>query len=195
MASRTSRRRQRSTRLAVAVSLLMISALLVGGAAIGQSAILLSIAAATAVALGAAATKITHSELIQTRIEWARDRAQQAQAYDRITEQRNAENAELRDTLTERIAERQKLIHELEGELAMAHKNLAATKARLGTEARRADQAEARMVAEGARLEDAEQRAAEAIVLAAELEQEVNDLRAELVAWEATASAAARVTA
>jgi len=32
-------------------------------------------------------------------------------------------------------------------------------------------------------------------VLAAELEQEVTDLRAELVAWETTAAAAASITA
>jgi hypothetical protein len=36
--------------------------------------------------------------------------------------------------------------------------------------------------------EYAEQRAAEAIVLAAELEQEVIDLKAELLAWESTAA-------
>lgn len=195
MASRTARRRQRSTRLTVAVSLVMISALLVAGAVIGQSAVLLTISAAVAVALGAAATKITHSELVQTRVEWARDRAQQAHDYRVLADRTSAENTELRDTLTARIAERQQLIHELEGELALAHTNLAATKARLGAEARRAEQAEGRLVAEGARLEEAEQRAAEAIVLAAELEQEIADLRAELVAWEAAATPAARVTA
>lgn len=173
----------------------MISALLVGGAVIGQSAVLISIAAITAVLLGAAATKITHTELIDARVEAARDRARQAQHYARLTEDRNAENAEFRQTMIERIADRQKLIHELEGELALAHKNAAAATAKLGAEARRADQAETRLVAEGSRLEDAEQRAAEAIVLAAELEQEVTDLRAELVAWETTASSAARVTA
>jgi hypothetical protein len=90
--------------------------------------------------------------------------------------------------MTERIAERQKVIHEIEGELALAHCRVAETKAKLGHEARRADRAEAKLVDEGARLEDAEQRAAEALVLAAELEQQVVDLKAELIAWETTAS-------
>jgi chromosome segregation ATPase len=162
----------------------MLAALLVGGAAFGQSAVLLTFAAVVAVVLGAAATKITHSELIQSRVDAARDRAQQAQAYTRMAEEKARENADFAASMTERIAERQKLIHELEGEVALAQRRVAETRSKLGAEARRADQAEARLVAEGGRLEDAEQRAAEAIVLAAELEQEVIDLRAELQAWE-----------
>ena len=81
MASPNARRRQRSTRVTVAVALITIAALLVAGAAIGGSFLVTALAAAAAVALGAAATKITHSELIQTRVEAARDRAEQAQAY------------------------------------------------------------------------------------------------------------------
>jgi chromosome segregation ATPase len=166
----------------------MIAAVLVGGAVIGQSAALISMAAVFAVLLGAVATKITHTELIESRVDAARDRAQQARAYARMADEQARENAEFAATMTQRIAERQKVIHELEGELAVAHCRVAETKAKLGAEARRADQAEAKLVDEGARLEDAEQRAAEAIVLAAELEQEVIDLKAELLAWETTAS-------
>jgi hypothetical protein len=105
-----------------------------------------------------------------------------------MADERARENAEFAAAMTERIAERQKVIHEMEGELTLAHIKVAETKAKLGAEARRADRAEARLVDEGARLEDAEQRAAEAIVLAAELEQEVIDMKAELLAWETTAS-------
>jgi hypothetical protein len=166
----------------------MIAVLLVGGSVIGQSAAIISIAAVLAVVLGAAATKITHTELIESRVDAARDRATQARAYARMADEQARENAEFAATMTERIAERQKVIHEMEGELALAHVRIAETKAKLGAEARRADRAEARLVDEGSRLEDAEQRAAEAIVLAAELEQEVIDLKAELLAWETTAS-------
>ena len=60
----------------------------------------------------------------------------------------------------------------------MVHTKLAETTLKHGAESRRADQAETRLLAETAKLEDAEQRAAEAIVLAAELEQEINDLKA-----------------
>ena len=188
MASPNARRRQRSTRVTVAVAFIMIAALVVAAAAVGGSFLLTALAAAAAVALGAAATKITHSELIQTRVESARDRAEQAQAYRALTAVRTAENEQFAATMTERVASRQKLIHELEGELALVHTRLAASTLKQGLEARRADQAEARVLAESAKLEDAEHRAAEAIVLAAELEQEITDLKAELTAWETSAS-------
>ncbi len=188
MASPNARRRQRSTRVTVAVALIMIATLLVAGATIGGSFLVTALAAGAAVLLGAAATKITHSELIQTRVDAARDRAEQARGYRALTAERTAENEQFAATMTERIASRQKLIHELEGELALVHRRLAATALKRGAEARRADQAEARLLVEGARLEDAEQRAAEAIVLAADLEQEITDLKAELTAWETSAS-------
>ena len=79
------RRRQRSVRLTIAVALTTIAALLVLGAVLSGSWLLLTLAAVLGVALGAAATRITHTELMATRREAARDRAEQAQAYrDRI---------------------------------------------------------------------------------------------------------------
>ena len=135
MASPNARRRQRSTRVTVAVAFITIAALLVAGATIGGSFLVTALAAAVAVALGAAATKITHSELIQTRIEAARDRAEQAQSYRTLTEQRTAENEQFAATMTERIATRQKLIHELEGELAQVHGKLASATLKQGAEA------------------------------------------------------------
>ena len=67
-ASRTpARRRQRSTRLVVAVALLGVSAAIVLGAVASSSAGLTAVAAVLAVVLGAAATRITHSEVMQAR--------------------------------------------------------------------------------------------------------------------------------
>ena len=83
--------------------------------------------------------------------------------------------------MTERIAQRQTLIHELEGALAqVAAASSPRPPSSSSAEARRADQAEPDCSPSPPALEDAEQRAAEAIVLAAELEQEINDLKAEL---------------
>ena len=72
------RRRQRSTRLTVATVLLVLSAALVAGTVASGSWLLLVLAAAGAVVLGAAATRITHAELVQSRREANRDRAEQA---------------------------------------------------------------------------------------------------------------------
>ena len=65
------RRRQRSTRLTVAVLLLVAAAALVVVAIASGSLVLVAVAAAAAVVLGAAATRITHSELAETRREAA----------------------------------------------------------------------------------------------------------------------------
>ena len=66
MSSPTARRRQRSTRLTVAASLLTIAAVLVTAAFLGDAAWFQALAAVSSVVLGAAATRITHSELLQT---------------------------------------------------------------------------------------------------------------------------------
>src|SRR6478735_10936669 len=96
------RRRQRSVRLTIAVALLVISALLVLGGILSGSWLTLVLAAVVGVVLGAAATRITHSELASTRREAARDRAEQAQAYREITAARTAENAAFAETMRTR---------------------------------------------------------------------------------------------
>src|SRR3546814_13502676 len=116
------RRRQRTTRVTVAVVLIMIATLAVLGALVGGSSVLVAVSAVAAVILGAVATKITHSELLQSRRDAARDRAEQAQAYRKLDETRSEANAEFARTMTARIAARPKLIHELEGELAGAQR-------------------------------------------------------------------------
>jgi hypothetical protein len=195
MATPASRRRQRSTRLTVAVALLAVSVLLVASAIAGGSFVLVAAAAVVAAVFGAAATKITHSELVQSRVDAAADRALQAQEYARITAERAKENAAFADSMTKQINDRQRLIGELEEHLAGAQLKVAETTLKFGQEARRADQAEARQASDAARLDDAEQRAAEAIVLAAELEQELTDLKAELHAWQDTVTAPKRASA
>ena len=184
-----SRRRQRSTRLTVAAVLLVVAALAVAAAVPTGSTVLVSLAAVLAVALGAAATRITHSELAATRRDAARDRAEQAQAYRALTEARTAENAAFAETMRARVTGQEQTIHELEDALTAAQGRAAEATRKLNTEARRADAAErsGRQVEES--LAVAEQRAAEAIVRVAELEQELDVVRAELdvvtQAWHA----------
>ena len=182
------RRRQRSTRLVVAVALLVIAAVVVGVALVTMSPFAMGAAPLVVLALGAAATRITHSELMQTRRDAGRDRAQQAQAYVALDARRTAEQTALTETLTGRIAEGNKTIHELEASLSQAQRRLADEHRKMNAEARRAEVAEQRLVDEGRRAEEADARAAEAIVAVAELEQEIVDLRVEIAAWEAAAS-------
>src|SRR5262245_30877333 len=93
MSSPQARRRQRSTRLTVAVVLIVLAVLGVAGAVLSRSWSMTALAAVLGVVLGAAATRITHSELMQARRDAARDRAEQAEAYHAITAARSAEHA------------------------------------------------------------------------------------------------------
>ncbi|MEX0426279.1 hypothetical protein AB3X52_01515 [Nocardioides sp. DS6] len=181
-ATSVTRRRQRSTRLTVAVTLLVVAALAVMGAAATGSWLLVTLAAVLAVVLGAAATKITHAELLASRRDAARDRAEQAQAYRRMTEERAAENKAFADHMKGELERREKTVGELEAALAAAHQRAAAAIRARGDEARRAAQAERNGDVVRAKLEEAEARAAEAILRVAELEQELDVVRAELEA-------------
>ncbi|MEP9362476.1 hypothetical protein ABLE68_05880 [Nocardioides sp. CN2-186] len=182
--ARSSRRRQRSTRLTVAAVLLAVAALLVVGAIVSGSWLLVTTAAVLGVALGAAATRITNAELAEARREAARDRAEQAKEYRRLTEVRTTEHAAFVDTMQERAARQEVAVHQLEDALTAAQSRAAEATRKLNQEARRADAAERDSRDSTERLEgrlaEAEERAAEAVVRVAELEQELDVVRAEL---------------
>ncbi|MGZ4456284.1 MAG: hypothetical protein ACXVW1_03240 [Nocardioides sp.] len=166
--------------------LIATSALVVLGAVLSGSWLLVTLAAVLGVVLGAAATRITHSELMDTRREAARDRAEQAQAYRDLTVTRTAEHAEYSAAMQARIDAHELSITELEVALTSAQKRAAEATRKMNAEARRADVAEAEGRDVTVRLDEAEERAAEAIVRVAELEQEIDVLRAELDAWLST---------
>src|SRR3546814_16926728 len=112
------RRRQRTTRVTVAVVLIMIATLAVLGALVGGSSVLVAVSAVAAVILGAVATKITHSELLQSRRDAARDRAEQAQPYRKLAETRSEANAEFARPMTKRSDARPQRTPHLGGERA-----------------------------------------------------------------------------
>lgn len=191
----TVRRRQRSTRLSVAVALLVLSAVLVVGAVASGAILLVTVAAVISVGLGAVATKITHSELADARVEAARDRAAQARDYAALTERRMAENMNFALDMRRRIVAREGAIAGLELALSSAQRHVADQTRKVNAEARRADLAETAQRKDADSIRDlksslagSEDRAAEAIVLVAELESELDVLRAELMSWQAAGS-------
>lgn len=188
MSSPRVRRRQRSVRLTVAVALLAVAAAAVAGALAVGSPVLVSLAAVSAVVLGAVATRITHSELMLARRDAARDRAEQAQAYSALTERRAAENAAFADGVGRRLTRQETALTQLEEALCSAQRRAADATRQLAQTRGTLAQAEADTLAYARRLEEAEERAAEAIVRVAELEQERDVLRAEVTAWEAMGS-------
>ncbi len=176
------RRRQRSARAAVACLLLLIGVLAVVGAVLSGSWPLLATAAGLGVALGAAATRITYLEVLQSRREAAIDRAELAQEYSALTAERTDENALFVADMTGKITRHEASIERLEKRLAEATAELTEAQRALDEaidKTRRIEEENGRLAV---RLEDAEERAAVAIVRLAELEQERDVLVAE---WQA----------
>jgi hypothetical protein len=170
-ASRTSlRRRQRSVRVSVAVSLLSVATVAVLGSIPTQSALWLSLAALLALALSWAGLRMMWTEVLQSRRENAADRAAAAGAYRNLFAVRAAEHAAFSTAMTERLAEAHFAQRELEG-LVVQHET-------------RAQRAESKLAAETA-------AHAETRVRVQQLEQNIAVLRSEepdsvvdLAAWE-----------
>lgn len=131
------RRRQRSVRVTVAVSLLALAAVVVAAAVLLGSLLIVSVAAVLAVLLGAASTRIVLNELAQSRREAARDRAAQAQAYQQTFAVRIAEHDRFAATMTERIIARDGEIGELRGTIRLAERRADEAEERVKREARR----------------------------------------------------------
>jgi hypothetical protein len=192
--SRTpARRRQRSVRVTVAVMLLSAATAGVLATLPTQSPVLLSVGALTALVLAWAALRITWTEVLQSRREHAADRAAAASAYRSLFSQRAAEHAEFTTAMTERLAESNLSVRELQGELVQAQRRAADAQVRaesseqsLGKARDRIDQLDRSID-----LLRAEREAEEAAALAAWEAEGGEHARGsvdELVTWEAKAA-------
>ncbi len=168
--------------MTAAVGLIVLAALVVTGAALSGSWLLVTIAAGLGVVLGAAATRITHTELVESRVEAARDRATQAAAYNELTETRTVEHASYVADVRTRLAQKERALEELEDALSLSQRRAATSTRKRNAEGRRAAGLQVQLSA-------AEERAAMAQLRVVELEQDVLALRAELdtvtAAWHA----------
>lgn len=168
--------------MTTAVGLILLAALVVAGAALSGSWLLVTIAAGLGVALGAAATRITHTELVASRVEAARDRAAQARAYNVLADARSEEHAAHIADVQARLDEREQALDELELALSLSQRRAATSTRKRNAEGRRAAGLQVRLT-------ETEERATVAQLRVAELEQEVLALRAELdtvtAAWHA----------
>lgn len=162
-----------------------MAAVLVAASLTTGSASVLAAAAIAAVVLGALATRITHTELLQTRRDAAADRVQQAQAFQTIDERRIEDHRRFVARLTTEAESREDVVRELETALVAAQRRAAEITRKFSAEARRAQLAEDQNDLLARRVTESDERAAEAIVNLFELEQEVEVLRAELAAWTA----------
>ena len=182
---RPTRRRQRSTRVLAAFVLLAVAGVLVAGAVLSSSWLLLAIAAAVSVVLGAAATRITYAELSDSRRDAARDRAELARDYRDLSVVRSAEHHRFVTGVETQITAQQIRITKIEGALQAARAEAGVAQRRLVEVTARAERAETRGTELTARLEEAEAARTEAIVRVIELEHEADVLTAQWQAREA----------
>jgi hypothetical protein len=163
------RRRQRSVRVSVAVTLLSVATVAVLASLPTQSPLWLSLASVLALALSWGALRIMWTEVLQSRRENAADRAAAAAAYRNLFAVRAAEHAEFTTAMTERLAQAHLSQRELEGLIAQ-HES-------------RAQRAESKLVVETQALTETQGRVQE-------LEHELailkvdDDSVVDLVAWD-----------
>jgi hypothetical protein len=170
------RRRQRSVRVTVSVSLLSAAVVAVLASLPTRSVLWLSIASVVAVGLAAAALRTMWTEVLQSRRENAADRAAAAAAYRNLFAVRAAEHADFTAAMTERLAQATLANRELEG-LIVQHET-------------RAQRAESKLAAESAALAETRERVVQ-------LEHAIVTLRddgsvVDLVTWDEQATAKGR---
>jgi DNA repair exonuclease SbcCD ATPase subunit len=158
-----------------------------------QEPVLLSASSVLALALGWASLRIMWTEVLQSRRENAADRAATATAYKSLFSLRAAEHAEFTTAMTERLAESNLSVHELQGALVQAQRQAADAVVRAEAAERSLEEARDRVgeLQQSIEVLRAEREAEEADALAA-WEAEGGDPAAgsveELVTWESKAA-------
>ncbi len=179
------RRRQRSVRVTVAVALLCLATLVVTGALLIGTLWATSTASVVALLAGWASVRILLNEIVQTRTEAARDRAQQAQAYRVIFCARVAEHDRFVTSMNERVTARETDIQALHGIVGLAQARAVEAQARVRTESQRTVQLQSRL---DELTRELEEERADADSLAS-WDGAVASTVVDLLAWEERASA------
>ena len=139
------RRRQRSVRVTVAVSLLSFATLAVITALPTGSFGWMAASSVFALVCAWASARIIYNELAQSRRESAADRAAQAKAYREMFSSRAAEHAEFATAMTDKLVRSDREVRELSGTLVLAEKRAAEAEHRVKRESRRASDLEAKV--------------------------------------------------
>ena len=190
------RRRQRSVRVTVSVVLLSVATVGVLLALPTQQPAMLSVSAVAALVLGWASLRIMWTEVLQSRRENAADRAAAAAAYRSLFSLRAAEHAEFTTAMTERLAESNLSVRELQGALVQSQRQVADAVVRAESAQKSLEEAQTRVTELEESLEAARaERAAEEADALASWEAEggpvfgpVRGSVDELVSWEAKAA-------
>ena len=192
MASSPNRRRQRSVRVTVAAALLAAATLVVLAALPTQSPTWLSVSSVFALLCGVTASRIIYTETLQSRQDNAADRASQAQAYREMFSTRASEHAEFTTAMTDRLANRERSIQELEGTIVLAEERAMEAEQRVQREARRVTEAQEKVAELQEALEIKKAEEADELALWDGWEGSLEaDTVVDLLSWEDKVKAAA----
>jgi hypothetical protein len=118
MGSRGSRRRTRTTVLAVANGLLVVICVVVSVALFSQNQWILRAAAVAAALVAVGASILIRHQLLVERLAHSDDRVQVAQNYSRLTNARVVENAEFVDLMHRRLDRIDERLDKIDEEVA-----------------------------------------------------------------------------
>ncbi len=154
-----SRRIQRSVRVTVAVSLVVLSAVGVASALVTSQ--WLGVAAVLCVVCGAVALRIAYAEIVSTRGCASQDKAEQARAFGAAQSAARTEHRAFSAEMSDRIARRDRVINVQDRAIGELQGTIALADGRAEEAIRRAETAEGRVKVEVARADLAEARLSE----------------------------------
>jgi hypothetical protein len=137
------RRIPRSTRVLVALALVLSGASLAIAAAVTSHGVVIAAIAAAACALGA--VRVMYLEIAETRLAHARERSRQSRAFQRSLASNQAEHAIFVSSMERRMGFKDRALAELSGTLRLAEARADEAETRARRETRRANEAQARL--------------------------------------------------
>lgn len=182
MANRSpSRRRQRRVRVTVAAGILAVATAVAVPALLIQSTIWLSVAVIVTLVGGISATRIVYTEMLQDRRINALERARLADAHRTASIAHSKENTAFAEVMVRKVKGRDRSISELEGTIRLAEKRASIAEHRAHNEAANAKEANLALAELQQRVQDAK---AELIDELAEWEGAELDTVVDLMSWE-----------
>ena len=140
-----SRKIQRSVRVTVAATVVVLAVCGVAAALLTSTGI--SVAAGAAALIGIVATRMMYTEIIQTRREHALDRAAQSKSFAEALAFKQSEHTAYVIGMSSRLTERDLTISQLHGTIRLAEARADDAEDRVRRESRRANEAQTRLSA------------------------------------------------
>lgn len=140
-----SRRIQRSVRVSLSVALMGVAVLVVGVAV--ATSVLVAPAAVLGLLAGVGSTRVMYAEVVQTRWEAARQRAEHARSYQAAMDRNHTDHLAYTAMMSRRLVHRDRAIGELGGTMRLLERRVEDAESRVRREARRANESQERLAA------------------------------------------------